>query len=63
MTDVIRTPTVVVFMILFFPVVNGLAALAWYNVIGLCRERDRDTILLALASIFGVCGNVGLRPV
>lgn len=41
-----------VFLALFFPVVNGLAALAWYNVIVMWRERDHDaTVPLALAVI------------
>lgn len=53
MTDVMRTPAVVVFMILFFPVVNGLAVLSWYNVIDICRDKARDTfMILVLAAIF-----------
>ena len=51
MTDLMRTSASMVFMILFFPVVNGFAVLTWYNVIDIWRERDRDTAMVLALSV------------
>lgn len=48
MTDLIAG---LAFLVLFFPVVNGLAALSWYNVIVMWRERDRDTYMVLALSV------------
>ena len=52
MMDVASDLAAVATMVLFFPVVNGLAVLLWYNVIVMWRERELDnTVPLVLGVI------------
>lgn len=48
MTDLVNAISSVMFLVLFFPAMNGLAVLIWYNVIVMWREEHGFIKWLAL---------------